>query len=143
VKKLLLLLGLLAVIVGVMYVFRSEKSVLNLPEKTISLIVVDSNPERERGLSGREKLADDSAMLFVFDAVDDHTFWMKEMKFPIDIIWLDETFKVVHIESDVSPATYPEIFSSPEKSRYVLETNAHFSRENNIKIGDILGIVLH
>jgi uncharacterized protein len=67
----------------------------------------------------------------VFDREGYQGFWMKEMNFPIDIVWLNKDKKIVHIEHNVSPDTYPKIFNpnnefNNEKSLYVLETNANF-----------------
>jgi uncharacterized membrane protein (UPF0127 family) len=68
---------------------------------------------------------------------------MKDMKFNIDIVWLDESFTITQIESNVSPDTYPTTTFIPEKdSLYVLEFNAHFVEENGLKVGDILKLDL-
>ena len=93
-------------------------------------------PEQKRGLSGRESMPTNEGLLFVFPRSDFYGFWMKEMKFPIDIIWIDENSKVVSIARDLKPSSFPEIFKPSEKSVYVLEVNAGFAAEHNIKIGD-------
>lgn len=112
--------------------------------KNLSLIVVDTTETRELGLSGRESMPADTGMLFVFEKPDLYEFWMKDMQFPIDIIWLDEKFKIVSIQSNVSPLTYPDTtFAPQENSLYVLETNALFAEQNNLKIGDTLEIHLN
>src|SRR4051812_48326835 len=58
--------------------------------KIISIEVADTPEARERGPSGRESLPQGSGVLFVFDAPATYGFWMKDMRFPIDIVWLDE-----------------------------------------------------
>lgn len=112
--------------------------ILHLPNKDISLIIASTPAARTQGLSGKDTLPANTGMLFVFDKPDTYAFWMKDMKFSIDIIWLDSSYSIVHIESDVSPSTFPTTFTPPQKSLYVLEANAHFADENNLKIGDIL-----
>ena len=75
-------------------------------------------------------------MLFVFDHPAQYPFWMKDMNFPIDIIWIDENLKVIFIKKNAVPESYPEVFTSPQNSKYVLEVVAGFSDKYNIKIGD-------
>ena len=75
-------------------------------------------------------------MLFPFATNDAHAIWMRNMKFPIDIIWLDENLVVVDIKRDARPESYPEIFRPKSPARYVLEINATLSEVYNIKIGD-------
>ena len=53
-----------------------------------------------QGLAVKNQLKENEAMLFVFEKPGKHSFWMKDMKFPIDIIWLDSTGKIVHIEEN-------------------------------------------
>lgn len=121
----------------------STSPVLRLPSKDISLIVVDTEATRELGLSNRASLGEDQAMLFVFDKPDMYEFWMKDMQFPIDIIWLDADKTIVFIESDVSPDSYPDSTFAPDKnSLFVLETNAGFVKKNNLKVGDKLNLDL-
>lgn len=113
-------------------------STLHLPDKDISLIVVNTSETKTKGLSNRPSLAEDSAMLFVFDEPDKYGIWMKDMKFSIDIFWLDEKGKIIHIEKNVSPETYPNVFFPPHKSLYVLEANAGFADANRLKVGNSL-----
>ena len=137
------------IFLGVMFLFlgaqgtHSSSSVLHLPADDIFLAIADTPAARERGLSGADMLAENSAMLFVFDMPDRYAFWMKDMKFPLDIIWLDPAFKIVDIKSNLSPETYPATFAPKENSLYVLEANAFFAEKNNLNIGDILNIDLH
>ena len=140
----LFVLALAGVICALLFFSRSQadiyepKSTLKIGQEEISLIVRSTSATRTRGLSGTKHLADDSAMLFVFDEADEHGIWMKEMYFPIDIIWLDGNHKIITIEDNVSPDTYPTVFYPKDKSLYVLEVNAGFSERHALKTGDIL-----
>ena len=75
-------------------------------------------------------------MLFIFNSADNYGFWMKDMIFPIDIIWIGENKKIVYIEKNVLPESYPKNFSPNVKAMYVLEVLSGFSEKHNIKIGD-------
>ena len=92
----------------------------------------------EKGLSGHEPLQDNEGMFFVFKKPDNYGFWMKDMLFPIDIVWISEDFKVTHIEKSVLPESYPKVFYSGVPSMYVLEINSGQSDKKNIKIGDFV-----
>ena len=134
-----------AIILGAISIFSNvnsnafeQRAVLKLNNNKISLIVSDSAESRTRGLSGMASLGEDHAMLFVFEEPDRYGIWMKDMKFPIDIVWLDEQKKIIHIEKNVSPNTYPKVFFPPLKSLYVLELNTGFASKNNLIIGESL-----
>lgn len=105
---------------------------------TIMAEVADSPEARSRGLSGRAALPDGSGMLFIFEEADFLGFWMPDMRFSIDIIWIDDSKTVVGVENSVSPETYPEIFSSPVPVRYVLEVPAGFAAAYGISEGEKL-----
>ena len=92
--------------------------------RTYAFEVRRTPEERAQGLSGRSGLADNEGMLFIFDYDARHGFWMKDMLFALDIIWLDADMNVVHAETDVSPDTYPRSFVPTVPARYVLEINA-------------------
>lgn len=105
-------------------------------ETSLMVDIVKTPNARKNGLSNREPLLENQGMLFVFEEVDDHGIWMKDMKFSIDIIWFNEYGEVVDFEENISPDTYPEIFLPSQKSKYVLETLAGFVRREGIKLGD-------
>lgn len=156
-KFLIILIAILAVIFAIFYVFdqkntKNERNIKNNPQNTQKILkigdillnvnVANTNEEREKGLSGKEKLANKEGMLFVFDKDGYYGIWMKDMKFAIDIAWLDSDKKIIYIEKNVSPSTYPKIFYAqkadlPAISRYVIEVNAGFFENSKIKIGDI------
>ena len=98
---------------------------------------------RARGLSEKKRLKGDEGMLFVFERPGIYPFWMKSMKFPIDIIWIvpDEMgaegdLRMVYIKKNATPGSYPETFAPDVEAKYVLEVVSGFSDENNLKVGD-------
>ena len=98
--------------------------------------VADTLPERIQGLSNTPFLPKDVIKLFVFEAYGEHSIWMKDMNYSLDIIWVDREGKIVHIEENISPDTYPESFSSPVPAWFVVEANAGFVANNAISVGD-------
>src|SRR3989344_3566574 len=105
-------------------------------EEPIFVETADTPEERARGLSGRASLKEDEGMLFIFKEPGRYPFWMKDMLFAIDIIWIDENFKIIGIEENLSPDTFPRAFSPSEPVKYVLETSAGWSKKNSIRVGD-------
>lgn len=87
--------------------------------------LAETPAQLERGLSGTKHLGSNEGMLFVFDHDAKWSIWMKDMNFPIDIIWMDQDKKVVHIVKNASPDNYPqERFTPKSDARYVLEVPA-------------------
>jgi uncharacterized membrane protein (UPF0127 family) len=94
--------------------------------------------DQEKGLGNRECLGTNQAMLFNFDKPGYYLFWMKDMKFNLDIIWLSPDKSVNHIEKNLSPSSYPKTFGSDSLSTYVLEVNAGTADRLKIKTGSHL-----
>lgn len=94
--------------------------------------------EQQRGLSGRRQLPELAGMLFIFEQDGRPGFWMKDMYFPIDIIWIDRQLRLAAITSNVAPETFPQIFTPPRDIRYVLEINAGLASAFNLRPGDSL-----
>lgn len=97
--------------------------------------VVDTPEERAIGLSGRLELPQGEGMFFVFPEADTHGFWMPDMHFAIDIIWLNANFEVVHIAEEATPASYPEVFTPSAPALYALEVPAGYASAHQIAIG--------
>ena len=114
-----------------------------LPNDTIIHVdIADDIFERQKGLSGRESLATDEGLLFLHDGSDYQRYWMKDMLIPIDILWIDGE-RVVGFVQDAQPEDPAgTIYTSPSPVDKVLEVSAGFVSQNDLKIGDILDIVL-
>ncbi len=112
------------------------KSKVVLGGKTFFVEVAETKLFQERGLSGHKPLQSNEGMFFVFEKPDNYGFWMKDMTFPIDIIWFGPDYKITHIEKAVDPRTYPKIFYPGADSQYVLEVSSGVSDALNLKIGD-------
>lgn len=117
----LLIVGGWIVLQGIVGITDNEQP-LFAPDGRITIEIVDTPEDRALGLSGRASIADDRGMLFVFDDVSEgHCFWMKDMQFSIDMVWLDQDKNVVTVTPDVAPQTFPNSFCPESAARYGLE----------------------
>jgi len=102
--------------------------------------VADTLSSRIKGLSNTPYLPDKVVKLFAFGVGGSHSIWMKDMLYPLDIIWTAQDGVIVYIEADVSPDSFPESFASPTPAWFVIEANAGFVAENKIEVGDAVTI---
>jgi uncharacterized membrane protein (UPF0127 family) len=98
-----------------------------------------------RGLSGRDSLQQDSGMLFLFDRKYYYNFWMRGMRFPIDIAMIDngeivDAFESVQPPRDSTPSRLAK-YSPSVPVDVVLEVNAGFLDRNGINVGDKVEII--
>lgn len=120
-----------------------RRPVVVLKERVrVSVDVVDTPALRMRGLSGRPGLAPDEGMLFLFETPRIQSFWMKEMRFPIDIVWIRDG-RVVGISPNLpvpkNPQQLPQ-YPSPVPCDVVLELRAGAARHWGLLIGDAVRI---
>ncbi len=106
--------------------------------------IADTHAGRSRGLSGRmprqngggKRGMEVEGMWFDFIVPGIHGIWMKEMSFPLDILWFDEGFRLVHMKENAEPSSYPEVFEPSSPARYVLEVPAGFAEKYHISFGE-------
>ena len=106
----------------------------------INVEVADTISKRRLGLGKRTSLKKNWGMLFVFEEMDRHSFWMKDMNFSLDIIWLNN-FRIVHIEENVNPPIIKQesqIFKPSPLANFVLEIAAGRANELKLNKGDLL-----
>jgi uncharacterized membrane protein (UPF0127 family) len=97
-----------------------------------------------QGLSGRKPLATGNGMLFIFPEIMKQSMWMPDMKFALDIIWLDEYMKVVHITKNCEPCKSRAecvTYSSKHKVKYAIEFKAGDADAYGFDIGKSLFVV--
>lgn len=119
-----------------------------LAGRTFHAAVADTLASRSQGLSGCESMADDQGMLFDFPVPMKYSFWMKDMKFPIDIVWI-RGGTVADISEQVSApapgATFADLMAAKVKPKAaadaVLEINAGLSKKLGLKTGDAVEVV--
>lgn len=109
---------------------------IRVGETMVKVMVRDTMEGRRQGLSGFEKLEDNEGMLFVFPLSAKHSFWMKEMKFNLDFVWIKDD-KVVEITEGVLASGGKKTMVKPSVLvNKVLEVNSGFIKKNKIKVGD-------
>jgi uncharacterized membrane protein (UPF0127 family) len=132
---------LLVLVAGIIMVINisNRKTMVTVGSQTVYARVASTEQQRQRGLSGTAGLGDHGAMLFVFDAPGRWGMWMKDMRYSLDIVWIDSGRKVVYIAKNVSPDTYPRVFLPDASALYVLEVPAGFIASHNVAIGQVVG----
>jgi uncharacterized membrane protein (UPF0127 family) len=114
------------------------KTTVTAKNTTLVVDLALTTDQQSRGLSGREKMSDNQGMLFVMQSPGRYGFWMKEMKFPLDIFWLDTKGKAVYLKQNLQPCLTIlncPTYSPDTDSLYVLETVAGFSQRHDITKG--------
>jgi uncharacterized membrane protein (UPF0127 family) len=105
-----------------------------------ALEIAKTQSQMEKGLMNRESLCSACAMLFIFENSQILDFWMKNTLIPLDMIFVDEQNYVVNIYQNTTPLQTFPTYSSKSKAKYVIETNAYYTKYNDIKIGDTIDI---
>ena len=114
--------------------------VVALGQGSFFALVADTPELRALGLSGRDYLPRDWGMWFDLGGVGFVDFWMRGMRFPLDIVWIDESLRVVHVTHDAPvpdavESSLPMYTAEPIHTRYVLEIGAGLARELGIGPG--------
>lgn len=120
-----------------------NQTILTIERKHLVAYLATSSEQKSLGLSVMDNLTEDHTMLFVYGNEGQHPFWMKDMKFPIDIMWIDSNQRVVHIERSLAPCDPNKnctIYSPEVDSLYVLETVANYTVKYDINIGTPISI---
>ena len=134
-QRMLVFFGVLFIIFSVFIIneFRStamndplqDKNFVVINEKIIFVEVAITPEDRQRGLMERDLLEKDNGMLFVFSEEDAYSFWMKNMKISLDIIWINADGNVVYFVEDAPPCVQSpcQTYSPNADALYVLEVN--------------------
>lgn len=151
-KILLVFVLLLALVAGVVFAQNYLKTKTLFPFKKnptvtinghkLEVVVADSQEEQEIGLSETTSLPQNQGMIFLFKKPGFYSFWMKNMKLPIDIIYINDD-QIVRIQNNVQPVKEqenPTIYTPTEPSDKVLEINAGLAQKYDFKKGDMVKI---
>ena len=131
-------IALLIAIVASVYFRQSPEEhlqPLQIAGNTAHVSIADTAEKRELGLSGRAGLAPDEGMLFIFPTEGKYSFWMKDMRFAIDILWIASDGTIVYTKEGASPDTFPQTFVSYTPAQYVLEVSSGYIMRHRISIG--------
>ena len=122
----------------------TDPNIVTIAGLSIPVEVRRTPAELQKGLSGRPSLDSDTGMLFVFKTKALHPFWMPDMNFPIDIVWITDG-AVVGVNKRVSNefnSDHPVFYKPPVPVDYVLEVNSGFLDQHKLRVGDKVNISL-
>ena len=145
-KKILIIIGIVLLIILIYFALpqnNAYKSYAYINGQKFNIEIAKTDAEKEIGLSKYNKISDDFGMYFPFGSSNYYSFWMKDMKFPIDIIYLNKNEVVQIFKNAPIPNNREdelEIYRNQNPADSVLEINANLSNKYSIKIGDIINI---
>jgi len=153
--KTIVIVAGLAVIILAVYLWHPSESKLpwranvTIQGENFTVEVVSADKDKQIGLSGRDYLPLSHGMLFLYDNKDKRSFWMKDMKFDIDLLWIADD-KIVGIEENIPAPTLEmtdtdklPIYSSPQAVDKVLEFSAGIVSHHLIKVGDTINFDIY
>lgn len=108
---------------------------VSLAGNILSVTVADTPQTRSQGLSDQAGLTDHEAMLFIHDQPEISCFWMKDMRFAIDILWFDASGTLIYEKLHADPASYPESYCPPVAATHVVEVRAGWAKAHGITHG--------
>ena len=121
----------------------ARRALVEFPRGRRFTAEIADTPERwARGYMFRREIGDSEAMVFVFPEAGFHPFWMKNTLVPLDMIWMDDAFTVVHLQDAAPPCRRDPCpsYGPPRKVRYVLEVRGGIAAREGLKIGERLRI---
>lgn len=124
----------------------SQDRILQIKQFKITVQLADTPEKRNAGLSGISGITDSEGMLFLFSEPSRPSFWMKDMNFPIDFIWINGD-KIIGITDNakLQPGVADERlakYSPPVKADKVLEVNAGWAFRHDVNVGDSVSVMV-
>lgn len=134
--------GLVLILVALVISYMSRNfqptTEVKLGSGVFSVQLASTDATRIQGLSGVDHLNTNSGLLMVFQSDNTWGIWMKDMKIPLDIVWMNHDKKVIYIVTDASPDLgTSKTFTPEDPARYVLEVPAGTVKNAGIKVGII------
>lgn len=146
-KKLLSLYFLLAILfitlTGCSGADKINSPTITINNHTWQVELADTPQKQYQGLSNRDRLCDNCGMLFDFQPAQTPGFVMRDMNFPLDIIWITDN-KILAVNQNLQPESGEnlQVYQPPQAVDYVLEINAGDAEKNQIKVGDIVNVIV-
>jgi len=140
--KIFLIITIILLLLGVFILamnhspYGNKKSIVKVKDQPVRVELVKTREKMEQGLSGRKGLCEACGMLFLFEKKGIYSFWMKDMKFDLDLIWIDGK-SIIKIERSI-PASYPDTMKNEVAADKVLEVPSGFCDRYGILVGDKL-----
>lgn len=120
--------------------YEKQTRTITVADKKIEVEIAQSPEQRQQGLGNRTSLPKDQGMLFLFPRKDYYRFWMKDMRFSLDFLWIDQNV-IVDLTQNISEIDQKKNYQPKFPVDKVLELNAGFIKENQVKIGDQVNFV--
>jgi len=119
------------------YIFSSNNRKLCINSRCFFVELAVSAAQRETGLMGREFMLADRGMFFIFEEEGEYSFWMKNMKIPLDMVFMDKNLKILSVAKNLEPCRgdFCSLIKAEGKVLYVLEINAGAAEKAGIKKG--------
>ena len=155
-KNILIIVGLVILLIAGILLFKNvsgsplngligKQGKVTIQKQTFTVSLAQTDKEKQIGLSGKKSLADNKGMLFPFDKADYYPFWMKDMEFPIDIIYIHNKKIVTIISNAPAPKSKTDtlpVYSPTEPADNVLEVSAGTAAKYHFAVGDTVSISL-
>lgn len=142
-KRTIIVFGIIVIFLAIIFfskfsVYGNKMAKVRMKGSVFRAETVVSDSKKEKGLGGRKKLCKDCSMLFIFSRQGYWEFWMKEMNFNLDIVWIDGN-RIIKIEKNVDKNSKNKIYPESPADK-VLELNSGIADEKGIEIGDLVEI---
>jgi len=120
----------------------APRALVRMPNGRSVVAEVADTPERTMyGYMFRREVKEDEGMVFVYPETGLHPFWMKNTLVPLDIIWMDEAFEILHVETAAPCKADPcPSYGTLRMSRYTLELKAGSAARDRLRVGDRLSV---
>lgn len=142
-KRVVIIIVIVVTAAALFFSFENKENEVCFGDKCLEVEIVDTPSTRAQGLMFRESLGENQGMLFIFEENGNYPFWMKNTLIPLDIIWIDEELKILHI-AEAEPCEEDPCgnYGPGNNALYVFETNKGFAREHGINVGDFIMLKL-
>lgn len=146
-KKILSILTICLIFLGLNHYISAQSSpykhYFEYNGETVLLEEAITQEQKMQGLMGRKKLAENTGMVFIYDGAQELAFWMKDVLVPLDIIFLKdgEVIRIYKNAKVVKQGSHYKIYPSKGLANQVIEVNAGFCKQNNIKKGSIIKVL--
>jgi len=115
-----------------------NKETYTIWKNNFNLYIADTEKKITEGLSVFKTIKNNEWMIFIFPQEWNYWFWMKNMKFDIDLLWIDKNWKIIWYINNFKKETYPEVFFPPKNIKYVVELNSQAIEKYNIQTWDLI-----
>lgn len=138
--KYVLIIFFALTLTGFVMYYRSHPLVskVKIRSTVITVEVAATEAQKQKGLGDRSSMAPNHGMLFSYDHKEQYNFWMRGMRFPLDILWIDGN-KIVDITENVpnpKPGESPVVVKPDVAVNRIVEINAGMVEQFGIKVGD-------